>query len=71
LKDLKKGYNFALDLTLIKAFHKKLWASKVARVPILKIVRPLTWESWEKHHLDVALVACYREYYQGEGVGFP
>jgi hypothetical protein len=29
-----EGYNFALDLTLIGGLHTKLWASKVARVPI-------------------------------------
>jgi hypothetical protein len=32
-----KGYNFALDLTSIKAFHTKLWASKITGVPILGI----------------------------------
>jgi hypothetical protein len=36
-KVLNKGYNFVLDLTLIGVFHKKLWASKVARVQILGI----------------------------------
>jgi hypothetical protein len=29
---LNKGYTFALDLTSIRGLHKKLWASKVARV---------------------------------------
>jgi hypothetical protein len=36
-KFLYKGYNFALDLTSIGGLHTKLWASKVARVPILGI----------------------------------
>jgi hypothetical protein len=36
-KALEKGYNFTLDLTWIKGLHKKLWASKVARVLILGI----------------------------------
>jgi len=34
-----KGYNFALDLTSIRAFHIKLWASKVMGVPILGILK--------------------------------
>jgi hypothetical protein len=31
-KDLEKGYNFALNLTLIEGLHTKLCASKVVRV---------------------------------------
>jgi hypothetical protein len=34
---LALGYNFFLDLTLIEGFHKKLWASKVKGVLILRI----------------------------------
>ncbi len=30
-----------------------------------------TWESWEKNHLDVTSAESYREYYMGEGGGFP
>jgi hypothetical protein len=41
------------------------------RVPISKIARLSTWESREKHHLDATFVACHREYYKGEGGGFP
>jgi uncharacterized membrane protein len=37
-KAFDEGYNFALDLTSIGSFHTKLWASKVAKVPILKIL---------------------------------
>jgi hypothetical protein len=44
-KNFDKGYNFALDLTSIEGFHKKLWASKVVGVPILGIVGVPTWES--------------------------
>ncbi len=36
-KDVNEGYNFALDLTSIKGLYTKLWASKVVRVPILRI----------------------------------
>jgi hypothetical protein len=47
-EDFNKGYNFALDLTLIRGFHKKLWAPKVAGVPISGILGLPTWESWDK-----------------------
>jgi hypothetical protein len=33
-KNLDEGYNFALYLISIEGFHKKLWTSKVAGVPI-------------------------------------
>jgi hypothetical protein len=35
---LDEGYNFASDLTSIGGLHTKLWASKVARDPILGIL---------------------------------
>jgi hypothetical protein len=38
-KDLGEGYNFALDLTLIKGVHKKLQSPKVVGVPILGVSR--------------------------------
>jgi hypothetical protein len=38
-KDFDEGYNFVLDLTSIEGLHTKLWASKVAGVPILGILR--------------------------------
>jgi hypothetical protein len=31
---MDKGYNFVIDLILIKGMHTKLWASKVVGVPI-------------------------------------
>jgi hypothetical protein len=37
-KALDEGYNFTLDLTSIKGLHTKLWASKVARVLISRIL---------------------------------
>ncbi len=41
LKAFVKGYNFALDLAF-KGLHKKLWASKMAKVPISGILGCLT-----------------------------
>jgi len=36
-----------------------------------KIFRTLIWESQEKWHLGVTLVVNHKEYYKGEGGGFP
>jgi hypothetical protein len=47
-KALDKSYNFTLDLISIIGLHTKLWASKVARVPILGNFETSTWESWDK-----------------------
>jgi hypothetical protein len=70
-KDTDKGYIFYINLASIKGVHKKLWASKVARVPISGILKFMTWESWGKWHFGVAPVASHKEYYKGEGGGFP
>jgi hypothetical protein len=44
-KTLNEIYNFVSNLTLTGGLHKKLWVSKVAKVPILGIVRFSIWES--------------------------
>jgi hypothetical protein len=36
-KALDKGYNFSLDLNVIKGIHTKLWAPKIAEVPVVGI----------------------------------
>jgi hypothetical protein len=51
-KVFDKGYKFDLNLTLIKGFHKKLWASKIVGVLILnffetfnlRVPRKMTFE---------------------------
>jgi len=45
--------------------------SKVAKVPISGIARLPTWESREKCHLGAAPMVSHKEYYKGEGGGFP
>jgi hypothetical protein len=70
-KAIDKGYNFALSLTSIKSLHKKLWASKVARIPISKILGLPTWESRDKMTFGCTAVARHKEYYNGEGGGLP
>jgi hypothetical protein len=47
-KVLEKGYKFVLNLTSIRGLHKKLCASKGAKVLITKILGILIWESQEK-----------------------
>jgi hypothetical protein len=44
-KALDEGYNFASTFTSIRGLHKKLWASKVTKVLILKISGLPIWES--------------------------
>jgi len=36
-KALDEGYNFVLGLISIKGLHAKLWALKVAGIPIVRI----------------------------------
>ncbi len=60
-KAFEKSYNFALNLTSIKGLHKKLWAYKVTRFPILKILGFPSWEPWEKWHLGATHMANHIE----------
>ncbi len=62
-KALEESYNFGLDLVLIRLGSQEIWASKV---PGLQLGNP-----GKKSHLDVAPAERYREYYMGEGGGFP
>jgi len=68
---MDEGYNVDLDLTSMRGLHKKLWASKVARIPILRISGLPTWESHDKMTLGTTPMARHIKYYKGEGGGFP
>jgi hypothetical protein len=70
-KVLNESYNFFLKLTSIRGLHKKLWASKVAGVPILGISGLPLGSLETKWHLGAGPVAMHRVYYKGEGGGFP
>jgi hypothetical protein len=70
-KELDKGYNFSLDLTSIKGLHTKLWASKVARIPILRFFGLSFWGPGTKWHLGASLVVRHRKYYKGKMVASP
>ncbi len=70
-KDLKESYNFGLDLVLIRVWGEKLWTPKVLRV-LTRIVSGLHFGSHGgKNHLDASAMESCREYYMGEGGGFP
>jgi len=69
--DLDEGYNFDSDLTLIRGLHTKLCASKVVGIPILGISRLPLGSLGKKMTLGVGPMARHREYYKGEGGGFP
>jgi hypothetical protein len=70
-KELNKGYNFASNLTSIEGLHTKLWASKIIGGPILEISRLPLGSFGTKWHLGVGPMARHKEYYNGEGGGFP
>jgi hypothetical protein len=77
-KDLDEGYNFGLDLVAIRPGSRELWPPKVSglhpgqfrdnfgTISGLQLGSP-----GKKSHLDVVSAGCRREYYMGEGGGFP
>ncbi len=70
-KALEEGYKFGLDLVPIGGRGEKLRSPKVSGVQT-RTVSGLHFESPEKKcHSDVASAGKRREYYMGEGGGFP
>jgi hypothetical protein len=70
-KALKESYNFCLDLVLIRARGKKLWAPKVPGIQTGTVSGLHFGSPEKKSHLDASVAESYREYYMGEGGGFP
>ncbi len=70
-KDLDEGYNFALDLIVIRGLHKKLCALKVAGVRVVAISRLPLGSPRTKGHLYVAPMERRRVYYMGKVVVSP
>jgi hypothetical protein len=68
---LKGSYKIASDLILIRGLSKKLWMPKVPGVQTETVSGLLLESPWKKCHLDVAFAKSCREYYMGEGGGFP
>jgi hypothetical protein len=70
-KILDGGYNFVLNLILIKILHTKLWGPKVVRVLTLVILGLPLGSPRTKSHLDVGFVEKHKVYYKGKGGDFP
>jgi hypothetical protein len=70
-KALDESYNFGSNFVPIRVQGEKLWMPKVpgvqtGTVPGLHLGNP-----GKKSHLDVTSTRSCREYYKGEGGGFP
>jgi hypothetical protein len=70
-KALEESYKFASDLIPIGGLNWELWAPKVPGVQIGTISGLLFGSPRTKSHSDVGPVSKRREYYMGEGGGFP
>jgi len=70
-KDLEESYNFGSDLVLIQVWGEELWASKVPGIQIGTVLGLHFGSPEKKSHLDASAVESCREYYMGEGGGFP
>jgi hypothetical protein len=70
-KALEESYNFGSNLVPIQARGEKLWTPKVPGVQTRTVSGLHLGSPEKKSHLDVALAESCREYYQGEGGGFP
>ncbi len=73
-KALEENYNFDLDLVLIRLGSQEIWAPKVPGLQPREFRDNFgtpTWSPGKKSHLDVAPAERCREYYMGEGGGFP
>jgi hypothetical protein len=70
-KALKENYNFGLNLVLIQVRGEKLWASKVPRVQTGTVSGLHFGSPGKNSHLDASAAESYKEYYMGEGGGFP
>jgi hypothetical protein len=70
-KILEQSYKFALDLILIRGWSWELWASKVPGVQTGTVLGLHLESPKTKSHSDAGAVGECREYYMGEGGGFP
>jgi hypothetical protein len=70
-KALEKSYKFASDLIPIWGLSRELWVPKVLGVQTETVSGLLLGSPKDKSHLDVGATKQRREYYMGEGGGFP
>jgi len=70
-KALEESYNFGSDLVVIQLYSRELWAPKSLGIPT-GTISGLQLGSPEKMcHSDATPAGSCREYYMGEGGGFP
>jgi hypothetical protein len=70
-KVLKEDYKFALDLVPIGGWNEKLRMPKVPGVQTETILGLHFGSPGKKCHSDANATKKHREYYMGEGGGFP
>jgi hypothetical protein len=70
-KALEESYKFASDLIPIRGLSWELWISKVPGVQTRIVLRLLFGSPETKSHSEVGAAKQRREYYMGEGGGFP
>jgi hypothetical protein len=70
-KVLDENYNFSSNHVPIRARGEKLWTPKVPEVQTGTVSGLHLGSPGKKSHLDVASAWSCREYYKGEGGGFP
>jgi hypothetical protein len=70
-KALEESYNFGLDLVPIWVWSEKLWTPKVPGVQTGTVSGLHFGSPGKKSHLDASVAESCREYYMGEGGGFP
>jgi hypothetical protein len=70
-KALEESYNLGSDLTPIEGWSQELWVFKVPRVQPGIVSGLLLGRPGKMCHSDVAPAGSCREYYIGEGGGFP
>jgi len=66
-----ESYKFSSDLVLIEGWSEKLWMPKVPRVQTGTVSGFHFWSPRKKCHSDASAVKSHKEYYMGEGGGFP
>jgi hypothetical protein len=70
-KALKENYKFASDLIPIGGSSWEVWAPKVLKVQTGTISRLILGSPRTKSHSNVGVMGKFKEYYMGEGGGFP
>jgi hypothetical protein len=70
-KALNESYNFGLGIVPIWIWGEELWPSKVPGLQPWTISGLQLGSPGKKSHSDVASVVRRKEYYMGEGGGFP